>query len=359
MTSLSDYLWQGTRIFLTGWKNRLKPKTYEGDAAEICSRILKDCWNGRFFQTSTTNFPQFWTRDFGWCAHSLTKLKYQKEVHHSIRYALNRFKRHRKITTTITPAGKPFDFPNLAVDSLPWFIHAMQVSKCPYYEHKDFLNREIKKFFKTFIDSKTGLVKFGNFSSMKDFAIRKSSCYDNCMVGLLAKDLKKMKLDNPFSKYDYPDLLKRYFWNGHFFKDDLSKKEYVAGDANLFPFVFGLIADKDMMKSAVSEIRVAKLDRPFPLKYTASRDDGEFIWQEHLMSNYEGDTIWTHMGPLYIKLVKQVDKDYAVELKKKYTQMIEKHKNYLEIFDTDGKPYHTKLYYCDSGMLWAANYLTL
>ena len=363
MASVLDYFTQGSRIFLTSWKNRFISKKYEGNADSICQQIVKDCWNGNFFQTSTGNFPQFWTRDFGWCTASLLKLKYESEVHQTLRYALNRFKKHNKITTTITPGGKPFDFPVYAVDSLPWLIHSIKIAKFPYHEHKAFLNREIKKFFFEVIDSQTGLVNpERQFSSMKDFSIRKSSCYDNCLVAMLANDLKTMKLFNPFRKYDYPSLIRRHFWNGLYFYDDLSKQEYVAGDANLFPFIFGIINDQQMLKSVLRKIHQAELDQPFPLKYTQSRDKINFIWEEFFLKNYESNSIWTHMGPLYIKMVKTVNKDLALEMKNKYKEMIEKYGNYPEVLKLKKgqvKHYSTFFYYCDSGMLWAANYLTL
>ena len=94
MASVIDYLTQGSRIFLTSLKNRFFRKKYKGTAEQICRQIVKDCYNGRYFQTSTQNFRQFWTRDFGWCTASLLKLGYQKEVAQTIRYALNRFKKY-------------------------------------------------------------------------------------------------------------------------------------------------------------------------------------------------------------------------------------------------------------------------
>src|SRR3989344_4513951 len=188
------YATQGTRILFTSLKNRFAPKRYEGKANEICRQAVQECWNGTFFQTSTTNFPQFWTRDFGWCVQSLIKMNYEKEVHATIRYALNRFKKYNIITTTITPGGKPFDFPLPAVDSLPWLVHSIKLAKYLYYDQKAFLNKEIQKFFEKYIDPQTGLVKPDlHVSSIKDFAVRRSSCYDNCMVGLLAKDVASLK----------------------------------------------------------------------------------------------------------------------------------------------------------------------
>jgi hypothetical protein len=360
MASFFNYLTEGSRIFYTSWKARFFPKEYKGDATQICKKIVDDCWNKRYFQTSTTNFPQFWSRDFGWCVSSLMKLGYLKQVQHTLRYAMNRFKEYKKITTTITPKGKPFDFPKEAVDSLPWFIHSLRISKFPYYDHKDFLNLQIRKFFEKFINKKSGSVKKDlHVSSMKDFAIRNSSCYDNCMVGMLANDLSKMKLFNPFKKYNYSKLIKDKFWNGKYFWDDLEELDYVAGDANIFPFITGLIADKEMMKSAVKEIRAANLDQPIPLKYTSKRANVKFVWQEWLFRDYESNSVWTHVGPLYIKLVQQIDKKLADNYKEKYKHEIEKRKNYLEVFFANGEPFSSPVYYCDSGMLWAANYLTL
>jgi len=360
MGIIVDYLTEGPRVFFSSLRNRFFAQKYEGSAEEICQHIVKDCWNGRFFQTSTTNFKQFWPRDFGWCTQSLLKLKYEKEVHQTLRYAINRYRKYKKVTTTITPKGRPYNFPTLAVDSLPWLIHSIKISKFSYYAYKKFLNRQIKIFFKKVIDPQTGLVKPNeHFSSMKDMSIRKSSCYDNCMVAMLAKDLEKLKLINPFKEFNYPEIIKRHFWNGKYFYDDLSQKEYVAGDANLFPFILGIINDKKMIKLAVKAIQEDKLDQPFPLKYTASRDKVKFVWQEFFFRNYESNAIWLHMGPLYVKLVQQIDKKKAAEYKEKYKEMIERHQGFLEVFTSTGKPYSSFYYYCDPAMLWAANYLTL
>ncbi|MBU0470679.1 MAG: hypothetical protein KKA62_00520 [Nanoarchaeota archaeon] len=361
MAAFLDYITQGTRIFFSSLKNRYSTKKYEGDASSICQNIVKDCWNGRYFQTSTGNFSQFWTRDFGWCTRSLVKLGYTEEVHQTLRFALNRFKHHKKTATTLTPRGKPFDFPTNSVDTLPWLIHSIKISKFPYYSYKNFLNKEIQKFFNLAVNPHTGLVKpEAHFSSMKDFSIRKSSCYDNCMVALLAKNLKEMKrLDNPFSKFDYEEIIRRHFWNGKYFYDDLTKQDYVAGDSNLFPFALGIINDKELLHSALNAIHEAGLDEPWPLKYTTDREKVVFIWQENLMKDYESNALWSHMGLLYIKLLQTVDPERAKEYQKRYTEQIEKHQNFLEVFDAEGRPFRSIYYFCDSGMLWAANYLTL
>ncbi|MBR9683455.1 hypothetical protein GOV03_02855 [Candidatus Woesearchaeota archaeon] len=362
MTQFTYYLTEGSRIFFTSLKSRFFPQKYHGNAKEICQQVVDACWNGHFFQTSTNNFSQFWTRDFGWCCKSLLQLGYKKKVHQTLRYVLNRFQKYSQITTTLTPSGKPFDFPNSAVDSLPYLIHSIKISGFPYRYYKKFLNWQIRSFFEEFIDPLTGLVKPDPVSSMKDFAVRKSSCYDNVLVAMLAKDLKTMKLDNPFQKYNYPKLLKQHFWSGKYFFDDLSKQEYVAGDAQIFPFALGIIQDQEMLESAIQELQNAGLDQPIPLKFTSKEAPVKFIWQEWFLRNYERHSLWTHMGPFYIKLIKKTHPELAKKHKQSYTQMIEKYHNYLEVFSATKKqvkPFRTPFYFCDRGMLWAANYLTL
>ncbi|MEK6845698.1 MAG: hypothetical protein AABY26_02975, partial [Nanoarchaeota archaeon] len=128
----------------------------------------------------------------------------------------------------------------------------------------------------------------------------------------------------------------------------------------------GIINDEDKLRSALEMMQAAGLDQPLPLRYTAGRENVNFILQEYFLHNYEGNTVWTHMGPLYIKLVRSVDEWQAKELKDKYTKMIESLLSYpevLSVVEENGekkvKPFRTPFYSCDRGMLWAANYLTL
>src|SRR3989344_4788798 len=165
MTHIQFYLTQGRRML----RNKFQRfHHYEGNAQQICEQIIAECWNGRFFQTSTTNFPQFWTRDFSLCTESLIKLGYAKEVEQTLRYALTIFLLHKKITTTITPNDKPFDFPKHAVDTLPWILHSIALTKNKKLvdDFRPFLEQQVKTFTKSFVD-KSGLVKPYHFSSIK------------------------------------------------------------------------------------------------------------------------------------------------------------------------------------------------
>jgi hypothetical protein len=123
-------------------------KRYSGNAEEICKNIIDDCWNGSYFQTSTGHFNYFWTRDFGWCVEALVKLGYREKCIKTLDYALGIFAKHERITTTITPNKKPFNFPNkYAPESLPYIVYSLVITKAKLVKkYEDFLNQEIKRY---------------------------------------------------------------------------------------------------------------------------------------------------------------------------------------------------------------------
>ncbi len=354
------HLAEGIRIFLNSWKTRLFGcKNYPGNAGQICRQIIDDCWNGAFFQASAGNFANFWTRDFAFCTEALLALGYKKEVQQTLHWALAQFKKHQKITTTITKWGNPFDFPMYSVDSLPLLLRSLRRAKIKITpEKRFFLNNEIKKFHAIAFDPKTCLIRADrHFSSIKDQAKRKSSCYDNVMLLLLIDEIRKAKLYAPFPRYDYKKNFINAFWNGSFFHDDSTKQSYVAGDANTFPFSMGIISDKQLLRKAIGAIKKNNLDLPFPLKYTQKDAPINFFWQRIFAPSYERDSCWLHLGFEYIKAVAEIDKKRAKHYLQQYQSLLEKHKNFLEVFSADGKPYSSFFYQCDAGMLWAANWV--
>ena len=333
---------------------------FEGDAKEICTKIVERCWNGRYFQTSLGHFSEFWMRDFGWSTESLMRLGYKEEIKKTLEYALDKFEKHGSVTTTISPGGKCFNFPYYAPDSLGYLIHSLYLLNDKEFvlKHRKFLNSQISFFYNEVIDVRTGLVKkYKIFSSMRDHSIRKSSCYDNCVVARMAREIQELKLYNPFTA-DYEKLIEDHYWNGEFFYDDSRKENKFIADSNIIPFVFGVVKDKDKLKKVIDKIIKNKLDLPIPLRYTNKSNEKQH-WTSKLVSGYETTAVWTHMGPMYIKLVKSVDVKLYKDYLKEYSNFIEKNKNYLEGFDEKGNPFESYVYKADEGMIWAANYLTL
>ncbi len=343
--------------------NRFRtPTKYKGNAQQICEQIINDCWNGTFFQTSKRNFSQFWTRDFGMCCESLIKLGYKNKVRMTLNYALSIFQKHNKITTHITPKGKPIDFPNYTPESLAYIIHCLKLlgDKKLIEKYKPFLKQQVKYCYDIAFDPVNGIVRRKQkFSTMRDHYVRDSSMYNNCMLAMLSNDLYKLKLNNPFESYDFESILKKLFWTGSYFQDDLNKENYISGDANIFPFWTKTFTDKQMFKACLKSINKTNLDKPFPLKYTNQRLKHKENSYSFFAPNYEGNTLWLHLGLCFVKTVKMFNKKLALKYINQYTELIEKHKNLLEVFNPDTTPYKTLLYKTDSSMLWAAIYLEL
>ncbi len=329
---------------------------YKGSAADICRQIIDNCWNGRYYQTSTGHFTSFYTRDFGFCTLALIHLGNKERVQNSLEWAMSCFEKAGKITTSITPSGKAFDFPTIAPDSLAFFLFSLQHHRELVKQHKHFLNKEISRYYSECVDEKTGLPKPLHFSSIKDHAIRKQSCYDTVMLGWTSEICKKLGLDNPFSAHDYVYLLLKHHWKNNHFIDDLSGADYISGDANIFPFWCGLIKDTNKLKKVVAAIEREQLDKPFPLKYTLSHPQHKHITAALFAPNYEGTTIWAHLGMLFLELLQKIDKKKFNKHLASYTALIEKHKTFLELYHPNGTVYKTLFYVADEGMLWAAMY---
>jgi hypothetical protein len=376
---------------------------YAGNAEFICHQIVDMCFNGIFFQVSQGHFNNFYIRDFGMCIKALIKLGYKEEVYRTLTYAMSNYSDYNKITTTITPKipineemeklkevdyhdiafsrnedNECKDFFSIAPDSLAFLLYSLRIAKQNKIvglieAYKPFLEREIKRYYDTIViksGEKRGLVKKGYFSSMKDHAIRNSSCYDNCMLAMISKEADKLKLKNPFKRFNYKKLILKHFWNDKkkYFKDDLNNN-MPTGDANVFPFWCEIFEVKGknkknmgMLKQAIKAIQKNKLDKPFPLKYSNKTQSryGNFLFFPSLFArNYESNSIWMHLGLCYLDVVSKVDKKLLRKYLSSYKKQIEKHHNFLEVYDEKGKPYKSMFYLCDDSMIWASKYLEL
>lgn len=338
--------------------------SYEGDAKEICRKIVDERWNGKYFETGKRHYNEFWTRDFGFCAEALVNLGHREKVLKTLSYAMQRFKKAGRITTTITPKGKPYDFPCMSVDSLPMLIHSIRVSDAQHLmiKYKDFLEFQIDKYFDKVFNPKNSMVKmYAHFSSMKDMAVRRSSTYDNCMVHMLQQDLKALQFHNPFEGHDIKAKIDKHFWNGSYYYEDMRREKTVTGDANTFPFWCGVVKSKAVFKKCMDSMARAKLDVPWPLKYSSSGKSisKTLLIEKLFMGDYERNTIWMHLGMCYLDCMKNFYASRLDDYLKKVSEQIKENRNFLEVFTPEGKPYEVKLHITEEGMLWACKYLDL
>jgi len=342
-------------------------RQYNGTDEEICTQIIDECYEKKYFRVSTGHFCEFYVRDFAFCCEALITLGYSEQVRSTLQYALSIFKKNNRITTSISPDGIPFDFPAYAPDSLALFLLTLTRTKNDDLVRKDnngaFLQSQINIFIEQVIDKTTVLPKKRRFSGIRDHAKRKGSCYDMVMIAVVARESRLLGFDFPYTLEDITRTLLSTYWNGTYFFEDLQRQNIVVGDANVFPFWTGIIDDKEMMTDAFIAMQAARLDAPFPLRYVNSLDKKREGISLHLANmfagDYETDSMWIHMGLCYMQLLTQINPALAKQHLAAYTRNIEKHKNFLEVYSNSAEPFRTAFYTCDEGMLWCANYLVL
>lgn len=361
----------GLRLAFTSTKNRLlKPKKYSGNTEEICRAIIKDCFDKRnkYFRVSPNNFRQFYARDFGMCCESLIKLGYKSEVRQTLVYAMDIYQKKRKITTQITPFGSPVNFPSYTPESAAYMLNSLIIlnDRQLIIKYKKFFREIAEHIYNHDIDKKTGLLRMDkHFSSIKDYSLRKSDCYNNCFLALFAENMKKINTSSPISAYNYREIIKKHFLRKDYFLEDLSGKDIFAGDANIFPFWTGLFKpknpnDRKILKKIIKKIKDKKLDFPWPLKYTAKEDAPKKMHLADIFNpGYEKDTLWMHLGLCYIKTIKSTDKKLLRKYLAVYERLIKKNKTCHEVFNSEGKIFSRPLYRSDEGMLWCSIFLEL
>ena len=336
-------------------------KQYDGDHVEICESIIQECYNSEeeYFMVSPGHFNQFYMRDFAWVCDPLLTLGYEEKVRSTLQYALQIYQNHDTITTQISPGGRPVDFPYYTPESLAYLVHCLKSldDNALIEQYQGFLRKKANKVVTQDIDG--SLLRTDRYySSMKDHSKRKSSCYNNCMVAMLKQDLKALGIKTKLDDVDVKDAIRREFWNGEYFHEDLSLTEHVTGDANIFPFWTGVFTDKDMFEDALDTVTDALLNEPIPLKYSHDHPQ-KFHIADWFAPGYERDTCWAHLGICYLNILDMFDHDlFDVEMKK-YREAIEKHKNFLEVYTPYGEPFKAPFYECEGSMIWAAGYLSL
>jgi len=338
--------WLSLRRKLSGWKR------YPGNVQSICDAILNDCWNGRFYQASAGHFRQFYARDIGIAAPFLDK----ERLRATMSYALERYAAHGKITTSITPGndGAPFDFPVFGVDSLPFLLRGLRCAndKRIVSDHKEFLKIEIERW-EAIVLNNDGFVKRNvHFSSMRDHAIRSSSCYDNAMVLLLKQEANALGLRTNV-KLTAAKFIKE-FWNGRFLNDERDK-EVLGGDANVVPWWLGVVDDKKKAKTCLQALHELRMDLPIPLSYSESSTVApKMIGHEFFVPSWERDGRWMQLGLMYVDVATKLKMPWADEVIASVRSNIERNQNVLEVFTPEGRPYTSAFYHADESMLWGA-----
>jgi hypothetical protein len=346
-----------------------------GDAAAIVRAGIERCWNGRTFTASPGHFDMFWTRDLCFSSTSLVALGEGPRVAASLRYAIGTWeRRHSHVTTTIHPGDWPVDVFDYGLDSLPLLAAALRTlgirGDAIVAEHRAWLAAEVAHYTAMVVDPNTGLVRTDRkFSAHRDTVTNRSNAYGNTMVALLAKTLaekKEWQVGNPLERFfpggDWGAPLRDNFWRGDHYRDAIGE-ERSSGEANLWPFWTGVETDPDMLAAAFGYLHSEGYADPLPLRYEVERRPELEVWlTRHLLPDYQGSTVWTSLGAMYLALLREIDPVRAAEGIAQYRALVERDGTYWEVLD----PVTTRCWVSprwiiigEESMLWGAIFLAL
>jgi hypothetical protein len=340
---------------------------HHGDAAAIVRACIEACWNGRTFTASPGHFDMFWTRDLGFSAPALVRLGEGERVHASLAHALGVWERRRiHVTTTINYGDRPADVFAYGVDSLPLLLAALRAADATdlVERHRAWLTTEIADYVVRVVDPATGLVRSDRtYSAHRDTVVNRSTAYGNTMVALLAKTIAETGwFASPLDRHvegDYGRLLRERFWLGSRFRDALGD-DRTSGEANVWPFYAGVVSDRAMLLTALRSLDAGGFCRPYPLRYeTARRPEHEVWFTRHLLPDYQGSTVWTSLGAIFLQLLSTVDPEQAAGEIGRYAAWIERDGTYWEVLDDRGRPWVSprRLFIGEESMLWSAIFL--
>ena len=340
---------------------------HEGDAPAIIEACIERCWNGRTFTASPGHFDMFWTRDLSFSVPALIRQGYGDGVHASLAYALETWTRRRShITTTIHYFDRPGDVYEYGVDSLPLLLAALRAADAIDLvdRHADWLRAEIDHYVGRVVDPSSGLVRSDRkFSAHRDTVENRSNAYGNTMVALLAKTIAETGwFDSPLEHHfegDYGRLLVDHFWAGDHFRDALGD-ETVSGEANVWPFYAGVITDPDLMRPALAYLDAEGFCDPLPLRYETTRRPEREVWlTRHVLPDYQGSTVWTSLGAMYLQVLRAIDPLLATYETSRYVELIERDGTFWEVLDRHGRNYVSPRWIMigEEAMLWSAIFL--
>ncbi len=363
----------GVNLAIRARRALVGPRRHRGDAANIISACIDDCWNGHCYTASPGYFHQFWTRDLCFSAVAIARRSDQDRgrVLASLSWAIRAWRRRRShITTTIHYFSQPVDVFDYGVDCLPLLLTALLALEGQRIveRHRTWLQREVEHYVDEVVDPDLGLVRTDRkFSAHRDTVVNRCNAYGNSMVALLADTAPRLglRLPDPLRPIarDPAGLLTEVFWNeaGGYFVDRPGDTA-PSGEGNLWPYWTGVVTDQARMRSSLATLAKAGFATPYPLRYEVTRDPAEEpLFVRTFMPNYQGTTAWTSLGSIYLQLLHHVDPESAREGIERYVAWIERDGTFWEVLDGDtGRPYRSSfLTQSDESMLWSAIFLDL
>lgn len=350
----------------------LRRRRRNGTATEIIRAGLEDCWDGTHYRASPGHFRQFWTRDLSFSAPALARLspQHRERALASFDWAIRTWERRRShITTTIHYFDQPVDVFDYGVDCLPLMLAALRRIGASdlLEEHRPWLEAEVRHFMAEVVDPQTGMVRSDRkYSAHRDTVINRCNAFGNSMVTLLAMTVTDLGWDVPKPMQPLAtapqSILLDHFWDERGFFVDSIGDDTPSGEGNIWPFWTGVITDDAILRKALHELEERGYADPYPLKYEVTRrPELEPLFVRTFMPDYQGATVWTSLGSMYLQLLHSFDPAQAKVELDRYVAWIERDGTFWEVIDDEtGRAYRSNpLSPSDDGMLWSAIFLDL
>jgi hypothetical protein len=217
------------------------------------------------------------------------------------------------------------------------------------------------------VDQQTGMVREDRkFSAHRDTLVNRGNAYGNSMVALLAMTLADLGWPIPPSMVrlaaEPQRILMDSFWDARGFFVDAPGDDQPSGEGNIWPFWTGVITDQAVLRQSLTMLEKRGYANPFPLKYEVNpRPDLEPFFVRHVMPDYQGATVWTSLGSMYLQLLNAIDPMQAAPEIQRYREWIERDGTFWEVIDDEtGRAYDsTFLTQSDESMLWSSIFLDL
>ena len=345
---------------------------HPGGAEEIIRACIDDCWDGTHYRASPGYFRQFWTRDLSFSAPALARLSpaHRERVIRSCDWAIRTWKRRGShVTTTIHFFDQPVDVFDYGVDCLPLMLAATRRigAEDLLERHRPWLEGEVRHYMDEVVDPRTGMVRSDRkYSAHRDTIVNRCNAFGNSMVALLAMTLVDLGWDLPKPMQPLAlapqSILLDHFWDSRGFFIDSPGDDTPSGEGNIWPFWTGVITDDGVLRTALHELEERGYANPYPLKYeVARRPELEPIFVRTVMPDYQGATVWTSLGSMYLQLLHTYDPAQARLEMDRYRAWIERDGTFWEVIDDEtGERYSsTLLTHSDESMLWSAIFLDL
>ncbi len=337
----------------------LGARRFPGDGPAIWRSVVDACWTGAYLAASAGHFRQFWTRDLAFSSRAMVSLGFSDRLEASLAWALDAWARTGRVTTTIFGGRRAADVFAPGCDSLPLLLRALEAGACERLvdRHGHWLGREVERYAREVIDPRTWLVRADRrFSSHRDTVPSGSNCYANTMLAVMDGVLRRTGWFASPVAQSAGERLVDHFWQGDHFSDQ-PDADIATGDANVFPFWLGAVPDSLGLDRALAALDGAGLTRPLPLRYAFRRNrHAEDPVQRLFVPDYQGTSIWSSLGAIYLQIQARVDPGAARAGLAAYARLSERDGTLREVYTETLEPYRGRLgiFLADEGMLWAA-----